>query len=171
MAHHLAGMEKMTLPVTNCPHYGIRPETTRGSRIRKFFLWSTLSVVIMRGILIIYPSFGKSLSSAMQSIHPPSLGGCPSGMNQIPPVPSGATSEGICAQGAALEPENHYGVYKQLGFLFATAEFRQRAVKLHSGAIQIPTESYDQMDDVEVDPRWEAFQPFHDYLLESFPLM
>jgi hypothetical protein len=125
----------------------------------------------MRGILVIYPSFEKSLSSAMQSIHPPSLDGYPSGMNQLPPVSSGATSEDICAQEASLEPGNHYDVYKQLDSLFGTAEFRQGVVELHSGAIQIPTESYDQMDDVGVDPRWEAFQPFHDYLFESFPLM
>ena len=33
------------------------------------------------------------------------------------------------------------------------------------------TESYDHMDPVGVDPRWEAFGPFHDYLLKAFPLM
>ena len=33
------------------------------------------------------------------------------------------------------------------------------------------TESYDHMEPVGVDPRWDAFGPFHDYLLESFPLV
>ena len=33
------------------------------------------------------------------------------------------------------------------------------------------TESYDDMEPVGVDPRWDAFGPFHDYLLESFPLV
>lgn len=33
------------------------------------------------------------------------------------------------------------------------------------------TESYDQMDPVGVDPRWDAFGPFHDYLLKAFPLV
>ena len=32
------------------------------------------------------------------------------------------------------------------------------------------TESYDNMDPVGVDPRWDVFGPFHDYLLKSFPL-
>lgn len=32
------------------------------------------------------------------------------------------------------------------------------------------TESFDSMDDIGVDPRWEAFGPFHDYLLKSYPL-
>lgn len=27
------------------------------------------------------------------------------------------------------------------------------------------------MDPVGVDPRWEAFGPFHDYLLKAFPLV
>ena len=27
------------------------------------------------------------------------------------------------------------------------------------------------MDPVGVDPRWDAFGPFHDYLLEAFPLV
>jgi len=33
------------------------------------------------------------------------------------------------------------------------------------------TESYDKMDPVGVDPRWDAFGPFHDYLLHTFPLV
>ena len=33
------------------------------------------------------------------------------------------------------------------------------------------TESYDHMEPVGVDPRWDVFGPFHDYLLESFPLV
>lgn len=33
------------------------------------------------------------------------------------------------------------------------------------------TESFDLMDAVGVDPRWEVFGPFHDYLLQAFPLM
>jgi len=33
------------------------------------------------------------------------------------------------------------------------------------------TESYDHMEPVGVDPRWDAFGPFHDYLLGAFPLV
>ena len=35
----------------------------------------------------------------------------------------------------------------------------------------LSTESYDKMDPVGVDPRWEAFKPFHEYLEKAFPLM
>ena len=33
------------------------------------------------------------------------------------------------------------------------------------------TESYDEMDPVGVDPRYEVFASFHDYLSDAFPLM
>jgi hypothetical protein len=33
------------------------------------------------------------------------------------------------------------------------------------------TESYDDMGPVGVDPRWDVFGPFHDYLLKAFPLV
>jgi len=33
------------------------------------------------------------------------------------------------------------------------------------------TESYDGMEPVGVDPRWEAFKPFHEYLATTFPLV
>lgn len=32
------------------------------------------------------------------------------------------------------------------------------------------TESFDNMDPVGVDDRWDAFAPFHDYIVQSFPL-
>lgn len=33
------------------------------------------------------------------------------------------------------------------------------------------TQSFDRMGPVGQDPRWEAFGPFHDYLLKAFPLV
>lgn len=163
-------MEKAALPITNCPRHGVGAESTRVSLTRKLLLWTTLSLVLMRGILIFHPSFGQSVSSTMQSIYPPLLGGYLSGRQTLTTL-SGGDLNAICVQEIALEPKNRRDMYKQLGSLFETAKFRQRAVELHSGAIQIPTESYDQMDDIGVDPRWEAFQPFHEYLFKSFPLM
>jgi len=37
--------------------------------------------------------------------------------------------------------------------------------------VSCSTESYDEMGDVGADPRWEVFQPLHDYLLGAFPLV
>jgi len=36
--------------------------------------------------------------------------------------------------------------------------------------VERSTESYDNMGPVGVDKRWDAFRPFHDYLVQSFPL-
>jgi Gly-Xaa carboxypeptidase len=54
---------------------------------------------------------------------------------------------------------------------FGTDDFRIRAIDWLGGAVRVPTESYDSMDPVGVDPRWDAFGPFHDYLLKAFPLV
>jgi len=38
-----------------------------------------------------------------------------------------------------------------------------------AGAVRVPTQSYDDMGPIGEDPRWEAFAPFHEYLLKVFP--
>ena len=38
-----------------------------------------------------------------------------------------------------------------------------------SGAVQIPTESYDEMEPVGHDKRYEVFGKLHDYLHKTFP--
>ncbi|KAG7444316.1 carboxypeptidase S [Guyanagaster necrorhizus] len=75
-----------------------------------------------------------------------------------------------CQQVDALYPSKHASFWSELGDIIGTDEFKTKAISWLSGAVQIPTESYDSMDDVGVDPRWEAFGPFHDYLLNSYPL-
>lgn len=49
--------------------------------------------------------------------------------------------------------------------------FRTLAIQRLSGAVQIPTQSYDEMDDVGDDPRWDVFFTFAEYLKETFPLV
>lgn len=49
-------------------------------------------------------------------------------------------------------------------------EFRKLAITRLSGAVQIPTQSYDDMGDIGVDPRWDVFDSFADYLTKTFPL-
>ncbi|KAF9557345.1 carboxypeptidase S [Agrocybe pediades] len=53
----------------------------------------------------------------------------------------------------------------------STPEFQESAINWLGGAVRVPTESFDNMDPVGVDPRWNAFGPFHDYLLSAFPLV
>lgn len=49
--------------------------------------------------------------------------------------------------------------------------FFDKSLKRLQGAIQIPTESFDDMGKVGNDSRWDIFQDFHKYLEESFPLV
>ncbi|KAI9440734.1 hypothetical protein H4582DRAFT_2074521 [Lactarius indigo] len=76
----------------------------------------------------------------------------------------------ICPQADVLYPNRHAPLWERLGNDFSQGAFTLRAAEWLGGAVRVPTESYDKMDPVGVDERWEAFGPFHDYLLRSFPL-
>ncbi|KAJ4320639.1 hypothetical protein N0V94_003287 [Neodidymelliopsis sp. IMI 364377] len=49
-------------------------------------------------------------------------------------------------------------------------DFRKLAIDRLSGAVQIPTQSYDDMGEIGADPRWDIFNSFADYLAKTFPL-
>jgi Gly-Xaa carboxypeptidase len=48
--------------------------------------------------------------------------------------------------------------------------FRDKSIERLSGAVQIPTQSYDDLGPVGEDPRWDIFYTFADYLAKTFPL-
>lgn len=52
-----------------------------------------------------------------------------------------------------------------------SSEFLEMSVKRMQGAVQIPTESFDDMKEVGKDPRWDIFVDFHAYLKKTFPLV
>lgn len=80
-------------------------------------------------------------------------------------------SESLCPQATELVPSKNVNVWKRLVETFSTADFKLRAINWLGDAVRIPTEAYDSMDPPGVDPRWEVFGPFHDYLLDEFPLV
>ncbi|KIJ65646.1 hypothetical protein HYDPIDRAFT_110778 [Hydnomerulius pinastri MD-312] len=86
-------------------------------------------------------------------------------------VPHDLANAEVCPQVSELVPEKNNAIWKTLSNTYGTEAFKMRAVNWLSGAVQIPTESYDSMEPVGVDPRWEKFAPFHDYLLKAFPLV
>lgn len=53
----------------------------------------------------------------------------------------------------------------------STDSFFEDSIKRMQGAIQIPTESFDDMGPVGEDPRWDIFAKFHEYLEATFPLV
>ena len=48
--------------------------------------------------------------------------------------------------------------------------FRDVAIERLSGAVKIPTQSYDDMGEIGSDPRWDIMYSFADYLGKTFPL-
>lgn len=48
-------------------------------------------------------------------------------------------------------------------------EFFEKSLKRMQGAVQIPTESFDDMGKVGNDTRWDIFKDFHAYLALAFP--
>uniref|UniRef100_A0A0W0GA04 Putative carboxypeptidase S n=1 Tax=Moniliophthora roreri TaxID=221103 RepID=A0A0W0GA04_MONRR len=77
----------------------------------------------------------------------------------------------LCSQYSELVPKKNSALWSSLGETFDTEEFKIRAIDWLAGAIQVPTESYDNMDPVGVDPRWETFSKLHEYLATAFPLV
>lgn len=49
--------------------------------------------------------------------------------------------------------------------------FFDKSLKRMQGAVQIPTESFDDMGKVGEDDRWNVFAEFHDYLEKTFPFV
>ena len=94
----------------------------------------------------------------------------------------------LCPQVNPIAPAKHPAIWESLVERSTTDEYKTRAIEWLGGAVRVPyacflflarnrinctprTESYDDMDPVGVDPRWEVFGPFHDYLLHAFPLV
>ncbi|KAM5533864.1 hypothetical protein V8D89_012527 [Ganoderma adspersum] len=75
-----------------------------------------------------------------------------------------------CAQATTVVPTRNAELWSSLGGTYGTDAFKSRAVEWLGGAVRVPTESYDKMGPVGEDKRWDAFGPFHDYLLNAFPL-
>jgi len=93
-----------------------------------------------------------------------------------------------CPQTKPVTPIKHSAIWESIVEKSATDEHRARTIEWLSGAVRIRyvfiilcvetsfnvtfrTESYDHMEPVGVDPRWDVFGPFHDYLLQAFPLV
>ncbi|KAI0038762.1 carboxypeptidase S [Auriscalpium vulgare] len=77
----------------------------------------------------------------------------------------------LCPQVGPVYPTRSAELWKSLGKTYGSSEFLLRAVDWLGGAVRVPTESYDKMAPVGEDSRWEAFGPFHDYLLQAYPLV
>ncbi|KAF9016901.1 carboxypeptidase S [Hymenopellis radicata] len=81
------------------------------------------------------------------------------------------TAESLCPQAAAAYPVHNGALWDELNTLISTDAFKTKAIDWLAGAVQVPSESFDIMDPVGVDPRWEIFGSMHKYLADVFPLV
>ncbi|ODV98441.1 hypothetical protein PACTADRAFT_48207 [Pachysolen tannophilus NRRL Y-2460] len=60
----------------------------------------------------------------------------------------------------------------KIDYILHDESFKQGSIKKLSGAIQAPTEVYDDPPEVSLNPEyWAKFKKFHDFLEETFPLV
>jgi Gly-Xaa carboxypeptidase len=76
-----------------------------------------------------------------------------------------------CKQVPPLRPQNSSQALSAMEKYLSTDSFRQESCERLSGAIQIPTESFDDLGPVGEDKRWEIMYDFAAYLRTTFPLV
>ncbi|KAI7499124.1 carboxypeptidase S [Hortaea werneckii] len=81
------------------------------------------------------------------------------------------SNEPKCSQPAALFPSTDNDALNRAYDFLSTDDFKQASIKRHSGAVQIPTESFDDMRPVGKDKRWDTRFELHKYLANTFPRM
>lgn len=77
------------------------------------------------------------------------------------------TGDSLCPTQPKLVPEG----YTNLDFILRDKEYAKEELKRFQGAIQIPTQSYDDMGPVDEDPRWDVFYNLSSYLKDQYPLV
>ncbi|CAE6428447.1 unnamed protein product [Rhizoctonia solani] len=77
----------------------------------------------------------------------------------------------VCPQGEPLLPssDTNRKLAEELGVVLSDPSFEAVAAEYLGGTVRIPTESYDVMDPVGTDPRWEVFYKFSEHLLRTYP--
>ncbi|KAF7311976.1 Carboxypeptidase S [Mycena indigotica] len=83
---------------------------------------------------------------------------------------SGQSLDDVCPQPSALSPIVNKAVWANATRQFEAQDFKTRVVQLLGGTVQIPTITFDDMQAVGTDPRWEVFKSLHAYLKQAFPL-
>lgn len=76
-----------------------------------------------------------------------------------------------CTQVAPLFPSTKSKELQDMDEYVKTMKFRNESIARLSGAVKIPSMSYDDLGIIGEDKRWEVFYDFAAYLKEQFPLI
>ena len=70
-----------------------------------------------------------------------------------------------------LRPTTRGDINSTSSALLESPEFRDVVANRLSGAVQVPTITFDEMGKVGSDPRWDIFYDFSKYIRETFPVL
>ncbi|CDO73269.1 hypothetical protein BN946_scf185008.g31 [Trametes cinnabarina] len=143
------------------PNLNYRSLGPRNKLFQRLFL-------LVSALCVAYIGYGSLSRPCTTSIHGGKQGTTGSTAKPLGPVPPSEHSD-VCPQPKALRPSKHAALEAQLERVYAGETYRLQAYKALSGAVQIPTESYDDLGPVGEDSRWEIFAQLHEYLEETFP--
>lgn len=79
------------------------------------------------------------------------------------------SSEPRCPQVSPLVPSKSTKELDAAWEYLNSGAFFNKSIEHLSGAVKIPTQSFDDMGDVGIDPRWDIFHSFASYLEETYP--
>jgi Gly-Xaa carboxypeptidase len=141
--------EKAGLPNPYEPHPLAPQRHFRKTRIATVFLLLPASLLL----LWLYISIGGPLS-------------LPNGVRYM----GHQVSHDHCPQVPPLVPQHASRHLSAMDEYLKSKEFRNESITRLSGAVQIPTMSFDDMGSIGEDKRWDIFYDFASYLKEIFPL-
>lgn len=74
-----------------------------------------------------------------------------------------------CKQPAALFPSKGTDQLENMYEFLSTDEFKEGSIARLSGAVQVRSESFDDLGEIGEDPRWDVMYGFAEYLKKTFP--
>ncbi|KAK8203371.1 hypothetical protein M8818_005262 [Zalaria obscura] len=81
------------------------------------------------------------------------------------------SAETQCAQVDPLSPNKTSTKLQEMELFLSSETFRNGSIERLSGAVQIPTMSYDDLGKIGEDKRWDVFFKFEEYLQKTYPLV
>ena len=74
-----------------------------------------------------------------------------------------------CAQVDPLFPAHSNQKLRDMDFFLLSQKFKNESIARLSGAVKIPTQSFDDLGEIGVDKRWDKLYDFAAYLKKTFP--
>ncbi|VDC05377.1 unnamed protein product [Peniophora sp. CBMAI 1063] len=96
---------------------------------------------------------------------------CHDGPQKLDLPAASSASEPLCPQSALLYPHVHKAYAEALDSALKDDETKSWVLGNLIGAVQVPTEGFDDMRPPGSDDRWLTFGAFHAYLAQRFPLV